>query len=84
MLTGIGGGMVRDMLAAQVPAVLRGDVYAVAALAGAAVVVVGRLVHLPSTGGHDRRSDSLLRDPLRGDPPELAAARRWSEPRARL
>jgi uncharacterized membrane protein YeiH len=48
MLTGIGGGMVRDVLAAEVPSVLRGDVYAVAALAGASVVVVGRLMHLPS------------------------------------
>lgn len=49
MLTGIGGGIVRDILAARVPTVLRGDVYAVAAVAGAAVVVVGRLVQLPST-----------------------------------
>jgi len=49
MLTGIGGGMVRDILAAEVPSVLRGDVYAVAALAGAAVVVAGRLLHLPGT-----------------------------------
>jgi uncharacterized membrane protein YeiH len=48
MLTGIGGGMLRDVLVAEVPAVLRGDVYAVAALAGAAVVVVGRLLHFPS------------------------------------
>ncbi len=48
MLTGIGGGMVRDVLAAEVPSVLRGDVYAVAALAGAAVVVVGRMMQLPS------------------------------------
>jgi len=49
MLTGIGGGMVRDILANEVPSVLRGDVYAVAALAGAAVVVVGRMMHFPST-----------------------------------
>ena len=48
MLTGIGGGMVRDVLAAEVPTVLRGDVYAVAALAGAAVVVVGRMLRFPS------------------------------------
>src|SRR5688500_1501365 len=48
MLTGIGGGMVRDVLVAEVPAVLRGDVYAVAALAGATVVVVGRLLQVPS------------------------------------
>jgi uncharacterized membrane protein YeiH len=51
MLTGIGGGMLRDVLSAEVPVVLRGDVYAIAALAGAAVVVVGRLLHLPSTAG---------------------------------
>ncbi len=48
MLTGIGGGMLRDVLVAEVPAVLRGDVYAVAALAGATVVVVGRMLQLPS------------------------------------
>jgi uncharacterized membrane protein YeiH len=49
MLTGIGGGMVRDVLLAEIPLVLRADLYAVAALAGAAVVVVGSLLHLPST-----------------------------------
>lgn len=49
MLTGIGGGMVRDVLAAEVPGVLRGDVYAIAAMAGAAFVVVGRLLQLPPT-----------------------------------
>ncbi len=39
MLTGIGGGIVRDILLAEVPLVLRKDLYAVAALAGALVVV---------------------------------------------
>jgi uncharacterized membrane protein YeiH len=48
MLTGVGGGIVRDVLAAAVPSVLRGDVYAIAALAGAAVVVLGRMMQLPS------------------------------------
>jgi uncharacterized membrane protein YeiH len=48
MLTGIGGGITRDILVAEVPAVLRGDVYAVAALAGAAVVVTGRMLLIPS------------------------------------
>jgi uncharacterized membrane protein YeiH len=47
MLTGIGGGMVRDILVAEIPTVLRADVYALAALAGAAVVVVGELLHIP-------------------------------------
>jgi len=41
MLTGIGGGMVRDVLLAQIPVVLRSDLYAVAALSGAAVVAIG-------------------------------------------
>ena len=48
MLTGIGGGMVRDVLTARIPAVLRGEIYAVAALAGAAVVVIGRGLRVPS------------------------------------
>jgi len=47
MLTGIGGGVARDLLLAEVPAVLRADLYAVAALAGAAVVVAGHWLHLP-------------------------------------
>ena len=48
MLTGIGGGMARDILIAEVPVVLRADLYAVAALAGAAVVVIGHLLRLPA------------------------------------
>lgn len=51
MLTGIGGGIVRDLLAAQVPVVLRVDLYAVAALLGAAVVVVGEMFDLPRAPG---------------------------------
>jgi uncharacterized membrane protein YeiH len=40
-VTGAGGGTVRDVLLAQVPGVLHSDVYAAAALAGAAVVIAG-------------------------------------------
>lgn len=47
MLTGIGGGIARDVLLTDVPAVLRSDLYAVAALAGAAAVVMGSMVHFP-------------------------------------
>ncbi len=47
MLTGIGGGMTRDMLLAEIPHVLRSDLYAVAALAGASIVVIGDLLGLP-------------------------------------
>ena len=41
MLTGIGGGMTRDVLAGTIPFVLRADLYAVAALAGGAIVSIG-------------------------------------------
>ena len=47
MVTGIGGGMVRDVLLAEIPIVLRADLYAVAALAAAAIVVVGHVFELP-------------------------------------
>jgi uncharacterized membrane protein YeiH len=49
MLTGIGGGMLRDVLVGEIPTVLRKDLYALAALAGAGVVVAGPLLHLPPT-----------------------------------
>lgn len=49
MLTGIGGGMLRDTLLAQVPTVLRSELYAVAALVGASVVVAGHVLNLPPT-----------------------------------
>jgi len=48
MGTGIGGGMVRDILVGEIPTVLRTELYAVAALLGAAVMVVGRTLHVPS------------------------------------
>lgn len=41
MLTGIGGGILRDILAGRVPIVLRGELYATPALIGAVIVVVG-------------------------------------------
>lgn len=47
MVTGIGGGMVRDVLAGRVPAVFRGELYATPALAGAAVAVLGVRADLP-------------------------------------
>lgn len=47
MLTGIGGGVARDVLLAQIPVVLRSDLYAVAALAGAAIVAGGSVLDIP-------------------------------------
>ncbi|MGH2409020.1 MAG: trimeric intracellular cation channel family protein, partial [Chloroflexota bacterium] len=48
VLTGIGGGMTRDVLVAEVPTVLRAELYAVAAVVGATVVVIGDKMQLPS------------------------------------
>jgi uncharacterized membrane protein YeiH len=51
VLSGIGGGMARDIMLAEIPTVLRAEVYAVAALAGAAVVVAGEALGLPPHWG---------------------------------
>jgi uncharacterized membrane protein YeiH len=85
MVTGIGGGMVRDVLVAEIPTVLRADLYAVAALAGAAVVVAGALLHIPSTatGGNSRlpalASISTKNLEIRG-----TGTKRWPEARRRF
>lgn len=47
MVSGIGGGMVRDLLAGEVPSVLRTDIYAVAALAAGGVVALGDILGVP-------------------------------------
>jgi len=39
-ITGVGGGTIRDLLIGQVPKVLRSDVYAAAALFGAAITIL--------------------------------------------
>ena len=41
-ITGIGGGMLRDVLLRDVPTVLRQDLYAIPALLGAGVLVVAQ------------------------------------------
>ena len=47
ILSGIGGGIVRDVLVAQIPQVLRRELYAVAAALGAGIVVAGHAAGLP-------------------------------------
>lgn len=50
LITGIGGGVIRDVLLRQIPLVLqRGELYAIAALVGAAAVCAGRAAHLLGT-----------------------------------
>ena len=48
MLTGIGGGVVRDLLLTRVPVVFQSDIYALAALAGALIVVLGHWLGWPA------------------------------------
>jgi uncharacterized membrane protein YeiH len=49
MVTGIGGGMVRDVLAGRIPVILRaGELYAIPALAGASIAVAGRVAEVPT------------------------------------
>ena len=78
MLTGIGGGVLRDLLVNEIPVVMRADLYALAALAGSAVVVAGHLSRWPPTactiGG------ALLCFAIR----LIAIRRGWSLPPARL
>lgn len=47
VLTGIGGGIVRDLLVREIPAVLHREIYAVAGLAGAVVVILGNHWRMP-------------------------------------
>ncbi|MBO0888658.1 trimeric intracellular cation channel family protein [Candidatus Bathyarchaeota archaeon] len=40
MLTGVGGGILRDVLAAEVPLIFRSEIYAVASLLGAIIIIL--------------------------------------------
>ncbi|WP_323119902.1 trimeric intracellular cation channel family protein [Burkholderia alba] len=46
-VTGVGGGVMRDLLLARIPTVLVTDIYASAAFVGGAMLVVGRRAGLP-------------------------------------
>jgi uncharacterized membrane protein YeiH len=48
VVTGIGGGVLRDVLLNEIPTVLRREIYALAAAGGAVVVVAGDRLGLPS------------------------------------
>lgn len=48
MASGIGGGIVRDVLVARTPVVFQSDLYAIAAMLGAIVVVIGVALELPA------------------------------------
>jgi Predicted membrane protein len=48
VLTGVGGGMIRDVLAREVPMVLQKEVYATACIAGGSVHAIGIACGLPT------------------------------------
>ena len=80
VLTGVGGGIARDVLVAEIPSVLRAELYAVAALAGR--LCCGRLANMlqlpisSSRGGGRRR---VLWTSVHGDSPWLASTPRLSD-----
>jgi uncharacterized membrane protein YeiH len=47
-ITGVGGGTIRDIFLAQIPAVLRADIYATAALFGSIIMVLARKLGAPA------------------------------------
>ena len=50
-ITGAAGGVVRDVLCAEVPVILRKDIYATASLAGAAVYLLAKKAALDANAG---------------------------------
>ena len=75
VITGVGGGILRDMMAGETPAVLRKHVYACASLAGAVSYVALRNV---MDNGWDMILSALLVVVIR----VLARHYRWNLPRA--
>ncbi|GAA4948833.1 trimeric intracellular cation channel family protein [Actinoplanes utahensis] len=74
MLTAIGGGLARDLLTGEIPAVLQREIYAMAALLGAVLVAV--LHRLSLTGLVPLTIAATLITGVR----LLALYRRWSAP----
>jgi uncharacterized membrane protein YeiH len=78
ILTGIGGGIARDIFVSEIPTVFRTELYAVAALLGAAVMVLGRMLKVPSSVA--AIAGAVLCFGLRF----MAMRRGWQLPKARL
>lgn len=77
MVTGIGGGVGRDILLGEIPVVLRREIYAVAALVGAIGYTVAVQVGLP--GPVSAVSAAMVVFAIR----MVALWRKWSAPRPR-
>jgi uncharacterized membrane protein YeiH len=77
VITGVGGGIVRDVLLREVPTVLRKEIYAVAALVGATMVVSGDRLKI------DRTLTAVLSALTIFLVRMLAIRRQWNAPLAR-
>ena len=76
MLTAVGGGAVRDLLVTEIPRVLREEVYALAALVGAGVVVLGQAF------GFDPTLSALTGAVIAALIRILSVTRGWQAPKA--
>lgn len=76
VMTAVGGGAVRDLLVAEIPRVLREEIYALAALVGAVVIVVGDTAGLPPL------PSAIIGATLASALRILSVLRGWSAPRA--
>ncbi|WP_166348955.1 trimeric intracellular cation channel family protein [Phytoactinopolyspora limicola] len=77
MTTGIGGGVIRDLLLRSIPLVLRKEIYALAALLGASMVGLGHVLGLPEGPVTAVAATTVVAVRL------LALWRRWNAPVAR-
>ena len=76
VISGVGGGVLRDVLLAEIPLVLRREIYALAAVVGAVIVVVGIRSGLP--GPAVMLAGALVVAGIR----IVALWRRWNAPTA--
>ena len=75
VITAVGGGIVRDMLVARVPVVLRREVYAVAALIGSGSVIVADVIEI------DRAIAGAAAVAITAGVRLVAAYKRWNVPK---
>jgi uncharacterized membrane protein YeiH len=75
VVTGVGGGVVRDILVARVPVVLHREVYAVAAAVGSGVVVLGNVLEI------DRVVAGIVAVIATAGVRLVAAYKRWNVPK---
>ncbi|MFC4336404.1 trimeric intracellular cation channel family protein [Salininema proteolyticum] len=80
VLSGVGGGMIRDLLTQEIPVILREDFYAVAALAGAVLAVVAT----PLDSSHGQWVSALGGGCVVFAVRLLAIKFRWSAPKPRI